>query len=280
MGPPCLNTRPWQPVMESLVSATSATEHRIRTSRGVLFLKRWTPLDAVKRAPVVLLHDSLGSVELWRDFPQRLSLATGREVIAYDRLGFGQSDPYPGALDVNFIRDEAHGSFAALCDHLALNRFVLFGHSVGGAMAAACAATFPDQCLALITESAQTFVEDRTLDGIRDAKQAFAQPGQFERLKKYHGDKAAWVLHAWIGTWLSDDFRDWTLDDDLRAVRCPVLSLHGDRDEYGSLRHLERFAPLPGAVTKILPDCGHVPHREMPDVVIDAVTPFLAQHAD
>ncbi|HEX6928300.1 MAG TPA: alpha/beta hydrolase [Gammaproteobacteria bacterium] len=257
----------------------SSTEDRIVTARGRLFVKRWMPPGAAGRAPVVLFHDSLGTVELWRDFPGQLALATAREIIAYDRAGFGQSDPRPGALGMNFIRDEASGSFSDLCEQLALERFVAFGHSVGGAMAVACAAAFPGRCQALVTESAQAFVEDRTLDGIRDARQAFAPPGQLERLEKYHGGKAAWVLAAWIDTWLSEDFRNWSLDEDLCGLRCPILAIHGDRDEYGSLRHLERIAALAGGpvVTKTLPDCGHVPYRERQRAVTHAVKAFLAQ---
>lgn len=255
------------------------TENRIHTSRGRLFVKRWVARNDATRAPVVLFHDSLGSVELWRDFPERLALATGRDVVAYDRPGFGRSDPRHDTLHANFIRDEAAGALPAVLEQLAAKAFVAFGHSVGGAMATACAAAFPERCRALVTEAAQTFVEDRTLEGIRNAREAFTQPGQLERLEKYHGDKAAWVLRAWIDTWLSDDFQCWNLDDELRRVRCPVLALHGDSDEYGSARHLERFAALPAGpvVTRLLPGCGHVPHREQPDAVIDAVQAFLSR---
>lgn len=229
----------------------------------------------------MLLHDSLGCVELWRDFPERLSQATGRGVVAYDRLGFGKSDPHPGTLTLSFISEEASGSFSALRDRLELERFVAFGHSVGGAMAAVCAATFPGQCRALVTESAQAFVEDRTLEGIRNAKQAFVQQGQLDRLKKYHGDKAAWVLSAWVDTWLCAGFQGWNLDEDLPLVRCPVLAIHGAQDEYGSIRHAERIAALAGGavITELLLDCGHVPHREQMSTVIDAVKAFLARQA-
>src|ERR1700743_803544 len=99
----------------------------------------------------------------------------------------------------------------------------------------------PDAIVAVITESAQAFVEDRTLTGIREAEKGFTQPGQFERLVRYHGEKARWGLGAWTKTWLSPQFADWTLDDDLRRLGCPVLALHGDRDEYGSRLHPDRI---------------------------------------
>lgn len=248
----------------------------VNTDHGRLFATRWRGGGRDDAAPIVLLHDSLGCVALWRDFPQRLAGATGRDVIAYDRLGFGRSDAHPGTLDGGFVRDEARGSFRALREALALDAFVAFGHSVGGGMAVAIAAAHAAQCRALITESAQAFVEERTRRGILDAQRTFAQPGQLDRLTKYHGDKAGWVLSAWIDTWLAPDFAGWNLDDDLRRVRCPALVLHGDRDEYGSVRHPERIAALSARSTLyVLDGCGHVPHREQADVVLGLVAPWL-----
>lgn len=261
------------------MDSPQAQEYWIPTDQGKLYARRWTPNDAARQAPpIVLLHDSLGCVDLWRDFPARLSAATGRSVIAYDRLGFGRSDPHPGALSpLHFIHDEAAGGFRSLREALGVERFVVFGHSVGGGMAVACAARIPQACVGLITESAQAFPEDRTLQGIRDAQQAFSEPGQLERLAKHHGAKAQWVLHAWIDSWLSPAFADWRLDDDLVRVQCPVLVLHGDSDEYGSLHHPERIARLAaGPVTQtILASCGHVPHREQEDVVLARTQAWL-----
>ncbi|WP_290653181.1 alpha/beta hydrolase [Aquisalimonas sp.] len=258
-------------------------EDWVNIPQGRVFVKIWGAGDesSAEDVSIILLHDSLGCVELWRDFPERLALATGGRVIAYDRLGFGQSDPYPGALGLDFVSEEASGPFSAVCDHLGLGHFVAFGHSVGGSMAAVCAATYPARCCALVTESAQAFVEERTLEGIREAWQEFMQEGQLERLKKYHGDKAAWVLSAWVDTWLSDGFRHWNLDAYLPLVRCPVLVIHGEQDEYGSVLHPERIASLTAgrAVAEILPNCGHVPHREQEATVINTVKAFLARQA-
>lgn len=240
----------------------------------------WAPTDVTSatRAPIVLLHDSLGCVALWRDFPAMLTTATGRRVIAYDRLGFGRSDPFPGTLPPTFIHDEATRGLATVCAALGIERFIAFGHSVGGGMAVGCAAAFADDCVGLVTMSAQAFVEDRTLAGIRTAQTAFAHPGQVERLAKYHGDKAAWVLHAWIDTWLAPSFADWTLDADLARVRCPTLVMHGEHDEYGSVLQPQRIA---GGVAgpsslHVLDGVGHVPHREQPDAVLARVGAWMA----
>lgn len=258
-------------------------ESWVQTPGGRIFVKRWVPreVDSARKAPIVLFHDSLGCVELWRDFPGTLSLSTQREVIAYDRLGFGRSDTHQGELAISFVGDEAEGSFSSLLGTFQLDHFIVFGHSVGGGMAAVCAAKFQEECCGLITESAQAFVEDRTIDGIRKARTLFAQEGQLERLKKYHGDKADWVLSAWVDTWLSDGFRQWNLDESLASLHCPVLAIHGDKDEYGTLKHPERIVSLPNSPTTmmVVPDCGHVPHREKSGAVIEGVTSFLTNQA-
>jgi pimeloyl-ACP methyl ester carboxylesterase len=246
------------------------------TPDGRLFVRTWGDLRAGP-LPIVLLHDSLGSVELWRDFPAILAQSTGHPVVGYDRLGFGKSDPYPGRLNTDFVRAEAHAGLMPVKAALGIGRMILFGHSVGGGMSVAAAAAFPDTIAAVITESAQAFVEDRTTAGIREAKAGFQVPGQMDRLSRYHGDKARWVLDAWTETWLSPEFAHWSLDEDLRALRCPLLALHGDRDEYGSRLHPERIAGLAGDGGKfvILENCGHLPHRDMPGRVLQAVSGFL-----
>lgn len=249
----------------------------IDTPQGRLACSRWFPADNPGKPPIVLFHDSLGCVALWRDFPQQLCQASGREVIAYDRLGFGQSDAFPGALPSTFINDEAVSAFAHLKRVLQIDSFVALGHSVGGAMAAACASRYRQDCLALITIAAQAFVEERTLQGIRDAKVQFQNPEHMARLSKYHGDKAPWVLNAWTETWLAPTFADWTLERLVGAIDCPTLVLHGEHDEYGSTLHPQRIAQLANGPSEclILDGCYHVPHREAPEAVLAPVSRFL-----
>lgn len=266
--------------MAESLSALSVdgTEAWITTPDGRLHARQWGgPLDDAAKPPIVLLHDSLGCVALWRDFPQHLAQSTGHAVIAYDRLGFGQSDAFAGPLDPGFIQHEAYGGFAALTEQLGVDRFIVFGHSVGGGMAVSIAAAYPGRCAGLITESAQSFVEQQTREGIRVAQAQFAQPGQMGRLERYHGSKAQWVLDAWVNTWLSPEFAQWCLDDALLAVRSPVLALHGTEDEYGSTAQPERIVTLAGApaTLKLVQRCGHVPHREQEAAVLDAVNAFL-----
>ncbi|WCM88695.1 alpha/beta fold hydrolase [Acidovorax sp. NCPPB 3576] len=282
-------------------SVAEPADHVIATAQGRLFARRWSALspspspspDGAALPPIVLFHDSLGCVDLWRDFPAVLCHATGREVIAYDRLGFGRSDARTGLLPRDFVAEEARTSLPALRAHFGVQRFVALGHSVGGGMAAHCAAArggladshgglgddAGSDCTALITISAQACVEERTLQGIREARDQFRSRGAMDRLARYHGPgKARWVLNAWVDTWLHPDFADWSLAEAMARVTCPVLALHGDRDEYGSIEQPERIARWAAgpARVEILPGVGHVPHREQPA----AVAALIAQCLD
>lgn len=253
------------------------TEDRlVDVDGGSTFVRRWTPPRVRDDMPLVLLHDSLGSVEQWRDFPARLAERLQRTVIAYDRPGFGRSSQRRDAPSPDFIAEEARGHFPALRDALALDAFALFGHSVGGAMAIVIAAMQGDACRFVITESAQAFVEARTLDGIRAAKRQFEDEAHFARLARWHGERARWVLQAWTEVWLDPAFAAWRLDPWLPRVQCPVLAIHGDRDEFGSTAFPRRIAAgVAGpAALALLAQCGHVPHREQMDAVLQHVDDF------
>lgn len=247
---------------------------------GSIFVRRWSAGHS-ERPPIVLLHDSLGSVDQWRDFPDALVRATGRTAVAYDRLGFGKSTQRSERPSLDFVSDEAVRFFPPLRRALGITRLALFGHSVGGAMALAIAALQGEACEAVITEAAQAFVEPRTLAGIRAAKEQFGDPGQFEKLARWHGSKARWVLDAWTEVWLSPGFSSWSLERHLGKIRCPVLAIHGDRDEYGSVefpRRITRGVKGPSQLA-ILNRCGHVPHRERRDEVLRLTSSFLETSA-
>ena len=266
---------------DSQPAPTTTTRDRwVEHPQGRLFTRTWEPAGAApSRSPIVMFHDSLGSVELWRAFPAELSAATGRAVIAYDRLGFGKSDARSGLPSLDFVGEEASIYFPALRDQLGLTAFVACGHSVGGGMAVHCAAENAARCEALVTIAAQVFAEDRTLEGIRAAREQFKDPEQVQRVAKYHGEKARWVLDAWIDNWLSPGFASWTVEAVLPRVACPVLAIHGVNDEYGSVRHAELIGRLVSgpARVEILPDTGHVPQRERPELVLGLVREFLAR---
>jgi pimeloyl-ACP methyl ester carboxylesterase len=257
-------------------------EHRVPVPGGSLFVREWTPPLVVDGAsPVVLLHDSLGSVELWRGFPERLARAVRRPVIAYDRLGFGQSSARHDPPSMRFIDEEAELYFPAVREALGFPDFSLFGHSVGGGMSLVIAATMSAYCQHVVSESAQSFLEPHTLSGIRAAKVQFENPAYFAKLTRFHGAKAQWVLDAWTETWMSPAFANWTLDTYLSRVRCPTMVIHGDANEFGSVEFPRRIARgVQGrSQLEIINGCGHVPHREQPDRILSLVTEFLGDGA-
>lgn len=252
----------------------------IPVTGGEVFVRQWKS-DQDSKPPIILLHDSLGSVDQWRDFPAALAAKTSRTVIAYDRLGFGKSSLRTDAPSLDFINQEAEVYFPAIVRVLGLDGYILFGHSVGGAMAISIAAHDQVGCQAVITESAQAFVEERTLEGISAAKQAFQNEAQFSRLAKWHGERAQWVLDAWTEVWLDPQFRDWSLDACLKEVHCPVLAIHGDHDEFGSSEFPRRIANgvRGSSQMEIIAGCGHVPHKEKVEVVLGLVGDFLSERA-
>jgi len=258
------------------MSSTRIDVFEIDVPGGKVHAKRWMPAIESRKSPIILLHDSLGSVDSWRSFPEELARSLSRPVVAYDRLGFGRSEARHSLPTVRFIEEEATIYFPAIKDKLSLRGYILLGHSVGGGMAINIAARDSD-CQAVVTVAAQAFVEDITLESIEQARQAFQRPGQIERLEKWHGPKARWVLRAWTEVWLSDGFKDWSLEPVIRDVKCPVLAIHGDKDEYGSSAFPKFIAENAGGPASMLmiEDCGHVPHRERLHEVIDALQSFL-----
>ena len=260
--------------------STEVQDSLVAVPGGRIFFRRWSS-GPDNLPPIILLHDSLGSVEQWRAFPAALEKATGRHVIAYDRLGFGRSTQRIEPPSVDFICEEALTFFPAIQHALGITRFSLFGHSVGGAMALVIAAAQWEGCDAVITEAAQAFVEARTLAAIRAAKAQLSEPERFAKLADWHGEKARWVLNAWTEVWLSPEFSSWNLDQHLGKVRCPVLAIHGDLDEYGSVEFARRITSQVTGPSElaILSHCGHVPHRERKEEVLSLSAAFLEQGA-
>lgn len=259
------------------MGSTKVEEFRVEVPGGDVCVKKWIPEAEATKSPLILLHDSLGSADLWRDFPATLAEHLSRSIVAYDRLGFGKSDARDALPSVEFIAEEAITYFPAIKERLSLQGYVLLGHSVGGSMAIHIAARDP-HCQAAVTLSAQAYVEDRTVQGIQEAQQKFEQQGQVARLEKWHGAKAIWVLHAWTDVWLSAAFANWSLAPAIESVRCPVLAIHGENDEYGSFAFPRFIAENTGgpASMLIIKDCGHMPHKEKPQETIDAVKAFLS----
>lgn len=254
-------------------------EETLFLADGTLHVKRWIPRGLERRTPLILFHDSIGCVQMWRRFPEALCRRLRREVIAYDRLGFGRSSARRDRPSVGFIFEESERYFPALRGQLGISEFIVYGHSVGGSMAVVIAAKYVSECLAVVTEAAQAFVEPQTLEAIAKAKIKFRAPDELAKLQNFHGDKARWVVDFWTDTWLNPQFRDWAITSEIATLACPLLAIHGGEDEYGSIAFPEALTRTAGRSEKVLlVGCGHVPHREREASVLDRVEQFL-RHA-
>lgn len=231
-----------------------------------------------QRAPLVFLHDSLGCVATWRDFPARLAELSGRDALIYERLGYGGSDPFDRARDVDYLEREATEFLPAVLDDQEIGRAVLFGHSDGGSIALLAAALRPERVVGIVTEGAHIFNEDLTREGVRAAQRAYTETDIAARLVKYHGDKVPALYSAWVETWLAPWYHDWNVEHLLPRIRCPALIVQGEDDEFGSLAQVERTVAAIGkeAQALILPECGHTPHKEARAALESVLLPFVA----
>jgi pimeloyl-ACP methyl ester carboxylesterase len=235
---------------------------------------RWIDGDPGLPA-LVFLHEGLGSVALWRDFPARVAAASGRRVLVYSRFGHGASD-LPGAPRTpSFMHDEALDVLPALLERFDLRDPVLVGHSDGGSIALIHAGRVGGVS-ALVLLAPHVFVEDESIAGITAAKQAYEHGDLARRMERHHRD-AGVTFHGWNDVWLSPEFRDWNIEDVLGGIACPVLLVQGKADQYGTLAQVAAIERgIAGAVQTVVLDCKHVPHAERPDETLAAVTRFLA----
>ncbi len=247
------------------------------TVAGRRLATRWiTPPGEVDRsAPVVLLHEGLGCIDMWRDFPSRLAAALVRRVFLYDRAGHGRSDPAP-PRGADYLHRHARDELPAVLAAAEIDRPVLLGHSDGGTIALLYAAQAP--VAALIAEAAHVFVEDAALAGIRATAERFRGGDLRERLGRYHGSLTDSLFAAWADTWLAPWFAGWDIRAELSGVHAPTLLIQGGDDPYATPGHLRAVADaLPdGAETLLVPDVHHAPHAEVPDVVVAAANAFLS----
>jgi pimeloyl-ACP methyl ester carboxylesterase/quercetin dioxygenase-like cupin family protein len=252
----------------------TSTDRLLNVPGGTIFSRQWTTPAAAGKIPLILLHDSIGCVELWRDFPATLAERLQVPVIAYDRLGYGQSSGRKELPKADFIYVEAERTFPEVVKALGISEFFLLGHSAGGTISLVVASRMADACHGVVSIASQSFIEDRTIKSIETAKKSFEPPEQLDRLKKYHGEKAKWVVDAWTEVWLLPEFRPWTLEKDLPRIRCPILVMHGDTDEFGSIKIPEYIRDRTGGPVEmhIFKYCGHLPHRQQTEKVLNLIT--------
>ncbi len=233
--------------------------------------------DSVKDAPaIIFLHEGLGCIEMWGDFPARVCQALDWPVLIYDRYGYGGSEALDGPRELGFMEREA---WAALPDVLAATKVqhpVLFGHSDGGTIALLYATRYPVR--AVISEAAHIFQDALTRAGEPKARDLWARGVLPDFLRPFHGKKAESIFEGWIGYWSRDELRDWRMDNLLPKIAAPVLAIQGADDDYGTVAQLDDIAAGVGGPSRrlLIPNCGHIPHQQAEEIVIEASVSFLS----
>lgn len=228
---------------------------------------------------LVLLHEGLGSISMWGDFPTRLSEAVGLPVFAYSRQGYGASDSLSENFGVDYMHHQAFDVLPMMLNGAEIKRPILLGHSDGASIALLyVSGVRTHRCSAIIVEAPHVFVEDRSIAGIEGARTAYCEGRLKMALEKYHGANTDRVFWAWNDIWLDPAFRSWNIEHHLSSVAVPVQVIQGYDDEYGTLAQVEAIAnQCAGPVEKVLlADCGHSPHRTQTNVVIDSVKRFVS----
>jgi len=226
---------------------------------------------------LVFLHEGLGCCAMWRDFPQRLCRATGCPGLLYDRTGYGRSSPMTSVRTIHYMHEAALRELPEVLRTIIAGKdYLLFGHSDGGSISLIYGAERPASLRGIITEAAHVFVEPETIAGIREADEAFDQ-GKLQGLYRYHGEKTAEMFKGWAQTWLSDWFSHWNIEYLLPSITCPVMAIQGIDDVYGTRKQLEAILSKTagGAEAWFFEDCGHDPHLERPEIVLENISPFV-----
>ncbi len=231
----------------------------------------------------MFLHEGLGCVSMWRDFPERVASATGCGALVYSRAGYGSSDPVRGTRSVRFMHEEGLEVLPAVVEHFGLENILLYGHSDGasialiftGAAGAAGARRIP--VTALVLEAPHVFVEPVCTERIARLAGEYETTRLRERLMRHHGDNTDSMFRSWTEVWLAPEFRRWNIEEYLPSIDAPVLVIQGQDDDYGTLRQVE--AVLKGvkgtAESLVLARCGHSPHADQPEKVLEGSSQFI-----
>jgi pimeloyl-ACP methyl ester carboxylesterase len=263
------------------VSDTALVEIEWR-GRRVRIEHAWIAPERRGRPLLVFLHEGLGSLAMWKDFPARLCDALGWRGLVYSRPGYGRSTPRGAeeAWDLDFMHRQAHEVLPALFEALDVDVRReppwLFGHSDGGSIALLHAASFPDRVAGAVVVAPHILVEDLSVASIEQARIAYESTDLRARLAKYHDDPDS-AFWGWNRIWLHPRFRAWSIEAELATIACPLLAVQGLDDEYGTLEQIRGIARrVPQTRLLEIPACGHSPHRDQPQVLVDAVARFVA----
>ncbi len=250
---------------------------QIKLSLDKIAIKR---IDKYPNKPtIIFLHDSLGCIKLWRDFPEKLGELTQCNVLVYDRQGYGRSCPFSYTKRDNKYLELEADILNALIDFWKLKEVLLFGHSDGGSIALIMAGKYANKIKGIITEGAHIFVEDITTSGIQEVIKLYKMTNLKSKLEKYHGNKTEEMFWAWASTWTSNDYKCWNIEQFLSNIECPSLIIQGEDDEYGTLKQVNGIinATTGSSRKLILSNIKHSPHKEAPHLVLEKTSYFIKQ---
>jgi pimeloyl-ACP methyl ester carboxylesterase len=250
--------------------------------RSVRIEHRWIARAHRERPLIVFLHEGLGSVAMWKDFPDRLCHAADARGLVYSRPGYGRSTPRAAAeaWGLDFMHRQAHDLLPTLLTALDVQRERpwLFGHSDGASIALLHAARFGSQLAGAIVLAPHIMVEDLSVASIANARDAYLETDLRARLAKFHDDPDS-AFWGWNDIWLHPPFKQWSIEQEIAAIACPLLAVQGVDDEYGTLEQIRGIARRVTQTELLeLADCGHSPHRDQPDALIEACVDFIERH--
>jgi pimeloyl-ACP methyl ester carboxylesterase len=239
-----------------------------------------TLAGAADRPTLLLLHEGLGSISTWREFPSQLAAATRCPVVVYSRYGYGNSDVLAAPFGVDYMHREALEALPELLGKLGIAAPILVGHSDGASIALIYAGA-RNALRGLVALAPHVFVEDLSVKSIAEAKVAFEATDLPEKLGRHHADVRK-TFYGWNDIWLHPDFRRWNIESFLPPIACPVLAIQGYDDEYGTMAQLDAIAVQVGGPCEVvgLADCGHRVHRDQPEKAVAAIARFVAGIAD
>jgi pimeloyl-ACP methyl ester carboxylesterase len=238
-----------------------------------------TPRDKRDNGHVlVFLHEGLGSIGQWRDFPEKISTTTGCPTLVYDRWGHGGSDPLTQPRRPDYLHDEAVITLPEVLKRCDIRKPIVIGHSDGASIAIIYAGTYPQKVAGIITEAAHVFVEDVTVEGIKHAVEVYESTDLKKRLTKFHGNNTELMFRGWANIWLSQEFRNWSIEEYLPHITCPFLAIQGKDDEYGTSAQVESIvSKVIGPVKGLMLDrCGHIPHIQATERVFLKMAAFIS----
>lgn len=249
---------------------------------GVGLEYEWIGPPPEAATTLVFLHEGLGCVALWKDFPHRVAEATGLGVMVYSRRGYGGSDPVEVPRPLTYMHDEALEVLPAVLEAADIRSAILVGHSDGASIALIYAGGRPDPRLrGLVLMAPHVFNEDLSVRSIRAAREAYDRGRLREQLARYHGHNVDGAFRGWNRAWLDPDFADWNIEEFLPGIRIPLLLIQGEDDEYGTQRQVHAIRDQVAGTSELLmlAQCRHSPHRDQPAATLQAIARFVRRHA-